>query len=114
MIRISDFGNESYKHETIWKKLLIAILGNMIRKNFFRYDTDGGDFGKRQFPEAGSGGSRDGDVVQDVCGMCGRTILTGEKTELFSAQDKGRPVKVCSQCRTAARDAGLSSADDNR
>lgn len=43
----------------------------------------------------------------DVCGMCGRTILTGEKTEHYTARDDGRSVIVCSHCREAAKIAGL-------
>lgn len=52
----------------------------------------------------------------DVCGMCGRTILTGEKTEHFIAPDDGRSVIVCSHCRAAAVNAGLrrGGTDGNR
>ena len=82
-------------------------MGTMTRKNFFSNDADGWDFLKRQFTDEVNGSGNDEIVVKDTCGMCGRTILTGEKTELFSAHDSGKPVTICLHCRNAARDAGF-------
>lgn len=43
------------------------------------------------------------------CAICGRTILTGETTELYRLPQSGeRPVIVCSICRPKAKDDGLS------
>lgn len=43
------------------------------------------------------------------CALCGRTILTGEVTELYNApQADDHPMIVCSICRPKARDNGLS------
>lgn len=82
-------------------------MGPLIKMNIFRYaseeDFPGEAAGHGAGPEEGTGQG----IYQDICGMCGRTILTGEKTELFTAPNSGKPVCVCSHCRTAARTAGL-------
>ena len=39
-------------------------------------------------------------LYQDTCGRCGRTILTGERTEVFAEkEDVHRRFVVCSHCR---------------
>lgn len=43
----------------------------------------------------------------DICGMCGRTILTGESINLFTSTVDAKPIVVCGHCRDAAREAGL-------
>ena len=49
-------------------------------------------------------------LYQDVCGMCGRTILTGENTTLFANPEDGNPVVVCPHCRQRARESGYQKA----
>lgn len=44
----------------------------------------------------------------DICGMCGRTILTGESIDLFTAPADVKPMVVCRHCRDAARQAGYN------
>lgn len=44
----------------------------------------------------------------DICGMCGRTILTGESIDLFTAPADVKPMVVCRHCRDTARQAGYN------
>lgn len=79
--------------------------------SFFKADSEEGPLNK-QPAEAGSQHKEfPSTPFMEVCGMCGRTILTGEKTEHFTAQDDGRSVIVCSHCRAAAVNAGLRKGD---
>lgn len=44
----------------------------------------------------------------DICGMCGRTILTGESIDLYTAPADVKPMVVCRHCRDTARQAGYN------
>ncbi len=63
--------------------------------------------------EWGQGGGRrdgvlDGESVRrhEACGMCGRTLLTGETTELYADAEETVSFLVCTICRPTARQFG--------
>lgn len=47
-------------------------------------------------------------LYHDVCDVCGRTLLTGEKIEVFKNPEFEGHVLVCCTCREAARSSGFS------
>ena len=76
-------------------------LGTLFKKNISNYDADSDPFVQRPLL---SGKRREikPRIYQDICDHCGRTILTGERTDLFRDADGGRAVVICPQCRTQA------------
>lgn len=84
----------------------VIELAGFIRRTLFYYEGDS--------ETSGNGEALNGDgrqisprLYQDVCGMCGRTILTGETSEPYIAPNEGEPVVVCSICRPKARECGF-------
>ena len=62
----------------------------------------------------GQGGARRKGVIDaggvrrhDVCGVCGRTLLTGESLEVYSDPDSDQSLVVCPVCRQEARENGF-------
>ncbi len=49
-------------------------------------------------------------LYQDICGLCGRTLLTGEQTNLFTHPEAGNSIVICPHCRDEARQNGWSQA----
>lgn len=45
-----------------------------------------------------------------ICGVCGRTLLTGETPEIYFEPHGVKPVVVCPVCRAHVRDSGYSKA----
>lgn len=86
-------------------------LSMLLKKNMLRYENGGSLLEARQ-PDGG--GDQDGmgpRFYQEACGVCGRTILTGEKTDLYTSPSDGKPVIVCPHCRDAARQAGFQKGE---
>ena len=50
----------------------------------------------------------DGDGVRchERCGVCGRTLLTGESQETYSDPESDQSLTVCSICRPGVRENG--------
>ena len=46
----------------------------------------------------------------DICGICGRTLLKGETAELYLEPNGVKPVVVCPVCRAYVRESGYSKA----
>jgi len=49
-------------------------------------------------------------VKSDACGMCGRTLLTGESAETYSDPEEDGSFTVCPTCRSEARQLGYEPA----
>jgi len=43
---------------------------------------------------------------QQSCGVCGRTLLTGERVEVYIDSEHNRSLVVCEICRPAAKRTG--------
>ena len=76
-------------------------LGTLFKKNISNYDAGNDPFNQKPLL---SGKRREikPRLYQDICALCGRTILTGERTDLFRDADGERAVVICPQCRTQA------------
>ncbi len=90
-------------------------LGTLFKKNISNYDP-GSDpipdsFERGQSHDAGSREIRPR-LQQDICGLCGRTILTGEKTDLFRGSDNSMAIVVCQHCRSDAAEAGYQRMEN--
>lgn len=61
----------------------------------------------------GQGGAKQRGVIDgggvrrhDSCGVCGRTLLTGESLEVYSDPESDQSITVCSICRPEVRENG--------
>ncbi|MCL4473101.1 MAG: hypothetical protein M1455_04055 [Actinobacteria bacterium] len=86
----------------------MSALVELLKKNILPYISEvraGGE---------GQGGSRRRGVIDGggvrrhhACGVCGRTLLTGESLEVYSDPGSDQSLVVCSVCRQEARENGF-------
>ena len=83
-------------------------LGTLFKKNISRYDADSDPLGHKSSLISGKPREIRPRLYQDICALCGRTILTGERTDLFRSADGNSAVVICPHCRPRAVKAGYT------
>ncbi len=84
-------------------------FGTLFKKNISNYEPGNDPVpSSLHYKQNHYGGGREirPQLYQDTCGLCGRTILTGEKTDLFTSSEDGRTIVVCQHCRSCAIERG--------
>ena len=84
-------------------------LGTLFKKNVSNWDAGSDPISEYEAHAATDGGRREirPRLNHDACGVCGRTLLTGERADVFMEKNSGGRIVVCSHCRPQTLRDGL-------
>ncbi len=89
-------------------------FGTLFKKNISNFDHCHDSIpSSLHYKQNHYGGGREirPQLYQDTCGICGRTILTGETTDLFRHNEEARTIVVCGHCRPDVMERGYKKIE---